>query len=60
LILRYTLSHPHCDTTIVGTLNPLHLAENVAAAGRGPLPKDLYDEITRRVRSAARELGEAV
>ena len=52
LILRYTLTHPHCDTTIVGTLNPDHLAENVAAAKRGPLPADLYDEITRRVKEA--------
>jgi aryl-alcohol dehydrogenase-like predicted oxidoreductase len=49
LILRYTLSHPHCHTTIVGTLNPDHLEENVAAALRGPLPPDLYAELTRRV-----------
>jgi len=52
LVLRYTLSHPHCHTTIVGTLNPAHLAENVAAAVRGPLPKALYDEVTLRVRAA--------
>ncbi len=31
LILRYTLSHPHCHTTIVGTCNEDHLAENLAA-----------------------------
>ncbi|MBN2391681.1 MAG: aldo/keto reductase [Anaerolineae bacterium] len=52
LILRYTLTHPHCDTTIVGTLNPHHLADNVAAAMRGPLVKELYDEVTRRVKAA--------
>jgi len=52
MILRYTLTHPHCDTTIVGTLNPDHLAENVAAAERGPLNADLYEEITRRVAEA--------
>jgi len=52
LILRCTLTHPHCDTTIVGTLNPDHLAENVAAAKRGPIPADLYDEIARRVKEA--------
>ncbi len=34
LILRYTLSHPHCHTTIVGTCNPGHLAENLAAAAQ--------------------------
>ena len=50
MILRYTLSHPHCHTTIVGTCNPAHLAENIAAATYGPLPTELYDHITRRVR----------
>jgi aryl-alcohol dehydrogenase-like predicted oxidoreductase len=51
LILRYTLSHPNCDTTIVGTCNAEHLAENIAAANAGPLDDDLVDEIQRRVRS---------
>lgn len=55
LILRYTLSHPHCHTTIVGTLDPDHLGANVAAAEKGPLEKDLYDEITRRVAEAAQK-----
>lgn len=49
LILRYTLSHPHCDTTIVGTCNEAHLAENIAAAEKGALPDDLIEEIRRRV-----------
>ncbi len=49
LILRYTASHPHCHTTIVGTCNPEHLAENVAAVEKGPLPDDLYEEVTSRV-----------
>jgi aryl-alcohol dehydrogenase-like predicted oxidoreductase len=49
LILRYTLSHPHCDTTIVGTCNPEHLSENLAAAAKGPLPKELYNSITSHV-----------
>ena len=49
LILRYTLSHPDCHTTIVGTCNPEHLAENIAAANRGPLPPELHQEITTRV-----------
>lgn len=50
LILRYTLSHPRCDTTIVGTCNAEHLEENLAAAGRGPLPSELYEQVTQRVR----------
>lgn len=49
LVLRYTLSHPHCHTTIVGTCNPLHLSENLSAAAAGTLPQDLLDEIRRRV-----------
>ena len=52
LILRYTLSHPHCHTTIVGTLNPDHSAKNLQAASKGPLPADLYAEIRRRVVAA--------
>ncbi|MGV3486276.1 MAG: aldo/keto reductase [Planctomycetaceae bacterium] len=52
LILRYTLSHPHCQTTIVGTCNPQHLAANVAAAAAGPLAAELYEEITHRVSAA--------
>jgi aryl-alcohol dehydrogenase-like predicted oxidoreductase len=43
-ILRFTLSHPALSTTIVGTANPAHLAGNIATAGKGPLPPDLYAE----------------
>lgn len=49
LILRYTLSHPHCHTTIVGTCNLKHLEENLAAAANGPLPADQYAEIRSRI-----------
>ena len=49
LILRYTLGHPHCHTTIVGTCNHEHLAENIAAATAGPLSADLYQEVAGRV-----------
>lgn len=49
LILRYTLSHPDCHTTIVGTGSVGHLTENVAAAASGPLPSDLVEEIRSRV-----------
>jgi len=49
LILRHTISHPHCNTTIVGTCNPAHLAENLAAVANGPLPSDLYEQIIARV-----------
>ncbi len=51
-MLRFTLTHPGLHTTIVGTKNPAHLAENVAAAGRGPLSPDTYAEAKRRLDAA--------
>jgi len=49
LILRYTLSHPHCHTTIVGTCDPKHLTENLAFVAKGPLPPDLYTQVATRI-----------
>ena len=37
--VRFTMSNPHLDTTIIGTSNPDHLRANLAAAAKGPLPK---------------------
>jgi len=48
-MLRYTVSNPDLSTTIVGTLNPGHLAENTASALKGPLPSEIYAETTRRL-----------
>ena len=48
-ILRFTYSHPDMDTTIVGTVSPEHLQDNVDALLRGPLPTDLYVEAKRRL-----------
>jgi aryl-alcohol dehydrogenase-like predicted oxidoreductase len=48
-MLRFTLSHPHAQTIIAGTLHPEHLRENVAATQRGPLPADVYAETKRRL-----------
>ena len=48
-LLRFTLSHPDMDTTIVGTSSPDHLADNVAAAAKGPLPPDVYEDARRRL-----------
>ena len=48
-ILRFTLSHPHIHTIIVGTSRAEHLAENVAAVRSGPLPADVYAEAKARL-----------
>ena len=50
-MLRFTLSHPHVHTTIVGTSNPEHLKENVLVAKRGTLSSDTYEEAKRRLAS---------
>jgi aryl-alcohol dehydrogenase-like predicted oxidoreductase len=48
-MLRFTLTHPHADTIIAGTLSREHLQENVDAVLRGPLPPDVYEETKRRL-----------
>jgi aryl-alcohol dehydrogenase-like predicted oxidoreductase len=51
-VLRFTFSHPHMHTTIVGTVNPAHLQANLAALEKGPLPPDMYAEAKRRLAAA--------
>lgn len=51
-LLRFTLSHPGLDTTIVGTSSVEHLRENIATAGLGPLPADVLAEAKRRLDAA--------
>jgi aryl-alcohol dehydrogenase-like predicted oxidoreductase len=48
-LLRFTNSHPGMHTNIVGTKNPAHLADNVAAASRGALSAEIYAEAKRRL-----------
>jgi aryl-alcohol dehydrogenase-like predicted oxidoreductase len=48
-MLRFTLSHPGLSTTIVGTSNVDHLRANVAIAGKGPLPDDVYEQAKERL-----------
>ncbi|HBJ34291.1 MAG TPA: aldo/keto reductase [Planctomycetaceae bacterium] len=49
LILRYTLSNSDCHSTIVGTCDHRHLAENIAAVAKGPLPPELCNELRQSV-----------
>ena len=51
-LLRFLLSHPDIHTTIVGTLIPAHLQENIMIAEKGPLAPDVYSEAKRRLDSA--------
>lgn len=51
-LLRFTITHPHCHTTIVGTLQPNHLKENIVAMERGPLSADVYEEAKKRLSAA--------
>ena len=48
-ILRFTLAHPACHTTIVGTTSLDHMRSNLDAARAGPLPADLYAEARTRL-----------
>lgn len=50
--LRFTLSNPDLDTTIVGTKDTAHLQTNIAAALKGPLSADVVDEAKRRLAEA--------
>jgi len=53
LILRYTLGHPHCHTTIVGTCNAEHLHENLTSAENGALSEELYATVRQRILAVA-------
>jgi aryl-alcohol dehydrogenase-like predicted oxidoreductase len=55
--LRFTLSNPDLDTTIVGTKDLGHLRDNVAAALKGPLPEDLLREAKLRLDQAGSRPG---
>jgi aryl-alcohol dehydrogenase-like predicted oxidoreductase len=51
-ILRFTFTHPHMHTNIIGTINPHHLQHNVEVVRQGPLPSDVYAEAKRRLDGA--------
>jgi len=51
-VLRFTLSLPELDTTIVGTKSVEHLNDNIQATLKGPLPADVYEETKKRLAAA--------
>jgi aryl-alcohol dehydrogenase-like predicted oxidoreductase len=56
-LLRFLLSHPDIHTTIVGTLIPEHLHENIRAAARGTLSPEVYAEAKRRLDAAGERVA---
>jgi aryl-alcohol dehydrogenase-like predicted oxidoreductase len=52
-MIRYLLSKPAVNSTILGTASPDHMEDNIAAAGKGPLPEDILIEAQRRVAQVA-------
>jgi aryl-alcohol dehydrogenase-like predicted oxidoreductase len=56
-LLRFLLSHPDIHTTIVGTLIPEHLRENIEAAAKGPLSPEVYAEAKRRLDSVGERVA---
>jgi aryl-alcohol dehydrogenase-like predicted oxidoreductase len=58
-LLRFTVTNPAMHTTIVGTLNPTHLHENVAAVLQGPLPATVYAEAKRRLAADGQTVARA-
>ena len=54
-MLRFTLAHPDCHTTIVGTADLDHLKANVATAITGPLPNATYEQAKERLAQIGEE-----
>jgi aryl-alcohol dehydrogenase-like predicted oxidoreductase len=48
-MIRFAMSHPGLSTMIVGTKNPDHLAQNIAAAEKGKLEAEVYADAKRRL-----------
>ena len=48
-MLRFTLTHPHTHSIIVGTTSLEHLQKNVRAVLKGPLLPEIYDEAKKRL-----------
>jgi len=48
-LIRYAFSHPAISVGIIGTASQSHLAHNVSAAEKGPLPEAVYKEAQKRL-----------
>ncbi len=59
LALRFSLHQPGVHTAIVGTTNPRRIEQNIAIAGKPPLPDDVVQAIRKSFRDAEQDAGEA-
>lgn len=48
-MVRFAIADAALDTTIIGTKNPEHLKDNLAAVQKGPLPAEVLAEAKRRL-----------
>jgi len=53
IALRFTLTAPGVHTAIVGTTRPERIQQNAAVVEKGPLPKEIFDNIRSRWREVA-------
>ncbi|MCA9108451.1 MAG: aldo/keto reductase [Planctomycetaceae bacterium] len=58
IALRFTLSEPGVHAAIVGTTDPEHVAANLRAAEKGPLPDETAVKIRQSFQTAQERAGE--
>ena len=59
IALRFTLAQQGLSTAIVGTTKASHVATNLAAAGKGPLPENAVKQLRAAFQRAEAAAGEA-
>ena len=58
-LIRYVLTHPAITAGVCGTRGTEHLVQNIRAAERGPLSKEIYEEAKRRLNYAGVVAGDS-
>lgn len=57
-MIRFVLAHDDIDVALVATTDPVHLAEDAAIAGKGPLDAAMVAEARRRLDAAGGGSGQ--
>ncbi len=58
IALRFILAQPGLGSAIIGTTKASHVAANIAAAAKGPLPEDMVGKLRAAFRRAEAAAGE--